>query len=378
MGNIFSRAAAETALVKALTRQIGYTTGAYSIERMAKLVTLFSDATAYQFELVRLLQTEPLDFSENLSEKYATEILNFACSLGIFYRLPGTSAATHLARYGLTDAGVALRAAAKFQALRPLVLTDLILENDADAYILALHLLSKATADTKNDELAAEFRSCVYGMRAKRLEWLIAAFPNKTLLHRFTDKISWIKRSTRGGLDVEEPKQDFGRHHWGPRKSWAQELGHCSASNQISADGNALLSLFKLHEPATIWLAPSPQVLDYLRIKNSHLLEGPREPVIDLLLPIGSPSSPSPDVVEQVACFLEESFIHIRLHHARQASTAAARYYLHLLEIQRGGRISWEETMRAINAQYASRFSFFSSRQGQLAYYQLRKSNESR
>jgi hypothetical protein len=374
MGTIFSREAAEAELLRALSRQIGYTTGAFSLLRMAKLVSLFTDATAYQFELVKLLQTNGLDSSDKLTEKYTGEILNFVSSLGILQRLAGASSA-HLTRYGLTDAGVAIRAADGIPLLKNLVLTDVVLENDADAYILTLRLLAHARPDTKADELAIAFRDSVTQVRKHRLEWCKSVFPNKTLLHRFTDKVPWIKRSRLGDLSIEEPKADFGRHHFGPRKRWAVELGHATESNTMTGEGLALLSLFEADPGSSVWLSPPAAVLSYLRINNATL-NGPYAPAIELLRPKGPEHPPTKQVVEMVADFLESSFPSIRLVHARQASTAAAKYFLNQVERTTGCRISWDQTVRLVSQQYAARFSFFSSRQGHIAYYQVRRNDE--
>jgi hypothetical protein len=375
MATIFSREAAEAELLRALSRQIGYTTGAFSLLRMARLVSLFTDSTAYHFELVKLLQMNGLDSSEKLTEKYTGEILNFVSSLGILKRLPGTNSA-HLTRYGLTDAGVAIRAAECFPALKKLVLTDVVLENDADAYILTLRLLASSQPEARSDELAIAFRDGVTKMRKHRLEWCRSAFPNKTLLYRFIDKVPWIKRTRLGELTIEEPKADFGRHHFSPRKRWAVELGHVTESNSMSTEGAALLSLFDTDPVSSMWLSPPPTVLTYLRINNTTL-NGPHAPSIDLLRPPGTDQPPTKEIIEKVADFLESSFPYIRLVHARQASTAAARYFLNELERKAGFRISWDQTVRSVSQQYVGRFSFFSSRQGHTAYYQVRRKDES-
>ncbi len=114
---VYTRPQVEAEFIHALTRQVGYTAGAYSIKRMADLVSLFDDANAYQFELVKRL-TSVTTAAEQLTDKYATDVLNFAGELGIVAKLPSVGA-PHLSRFVLSDAGIAIRAArASFPILR--------------------------------------------------------------------------------------------------------------------------------------------------------------------------------------------------------------------------------------------------------------------
>ena len=372
MSNSLTRTTAENQLLRALSRQIGYTTGAYSIVRMAQLVSLFTDSTAYQFELVKILQEKGLDQDEALSPKYASEILNFATSLGILYRLPHAGGLAHLSRFGLTDAGIALRASSTKPLLRQLVLTDLVLQNDADAYILTLQLLA---ATASSEQLATRFLQHVTDMRVRRLRWLTSAFTNKTLLDRFTARVFWIKKSRLGALEADKPKADFGRHHFGPRKSWAIQLGHFNEKDHLlTPTGSRLLSKFSPSSPPAFWLSPPKEALDLLRLPVPTEFAGPPEPAIDLLRPsLGPEAPPTPHIISSIVSFLVESFPTIRLHHARQASIAAAQYYLRVLEQEVGCRTSWDETLKLVAQQHAELFSFFTNRQGHIAYYQLRK-----
>jgi hypothetical protein len=374
----FTRSQAEDELVHALTRQIGYTAGGFSILRMAGIVDLFSDASAYQFELVKRLRSVGSE-DNSLSEKYATDLLSFASELGIMKKLPGATA-PHLSRFAVTDAGVSLRAArAVLPSLGALVLEHLVLENDADAYLSILNLL--ADPDVANGQVdgGARFRELVVSMRHQRLAWLEQAFPTKALLLRImksgSHQVHWLKADGLGRISLDEPKADFGRHHFGPRKSWAVELGHFDASAKaLTARGQNFLKLAHW-SPASEknWIAPPKECTAYLRVAANDKLRGPEGPAFDLLRPDLPAIVPPAEVVQRARDFLRTSFPHIQLVHARQAPTAVLNYFLLLLEQELGVRVDPEVVIREIAKESSDEFAFFSSRTGGLAYYQLRK-----
>lgn len=376
---VYTRPQVEAEFIHALTRQVGYTAGAFSIKRMAGLVSLFDDANAYQFELVKRL-TSMTTASEQLTDKYASDVLNFARELGIVAKLPGASA-PHLSRFVLSDAGVAIRAArAVAPELEALILEHLILENDADAYLRVLYLLSTKTS-APVDEISGDFRDLVFTTREKRFEWLLSAFPSKPVLMRLiksgTAQVHWLKVKKLGIVEPERPSNDFGRHHVAPRKSWASELGHYdAASKQLTSSGLALMSLAKWSDDSVSahWISPPEECLELLRVPASlrEGLCGAAAPTLDLFRPSCEEQYPSKELVCAAAEFLTAAFEHIRLFHARQALTSPLRYFLVAYERHNCVRIDLETLLQEISRMYPKEFSFFSSRSGVLAYYQLR------
>jgi hypothetical protein len=377
MQKVYTRSRAEQELVHALTRQIGYTTGAFSIKRMAGIVNEFRQASAYQFELVKALLARAS--SDSISEKYATEILNFAGELGIISKMAGTAAA-HLSKYVLTDAGVALRASrAGYGRLETLVLEHLILENDADAYLTVLSAIAE-DPDRSAADLAALFTEEVKLMRAKRLAWLETAFPTRAVLTRLLkdgakSRVHWLKLDRLQRIEADEPGADFGRHHATPRKTWTVELGHCrSDSGCIAESGSDLLR--RVQWPGRggdSWIAPSPECLAFLKARPTQSLRGASAPTLDLLRIDADTKPPSDEIVAKAATFLRNTFEEIRLVHAHQAPTAALRYFAVLLEHEHSQRISVDEMLVLLAKQYAQDFAFLSSRMGPFAYYQLRE-----
>jgi hypothetical protein len=376
---VYSRAQAEAEFVHALTRQVGYTAGAYSVQRMAGIVAHFEDANAYQFELVKKL-TAVGSSADPLTEKYATDVLNFAGELGIIAKLPGASA-PHLSRYVLTDAGVAIRAA---RAVRPeleqLVLEHLILENDADAYLRVLHLLCGARAQSGAD-LSMEFRDTISDMRLTRLSWLQQAFPSRPLLLRLVkggpSQVHWMRPNRLGVIELDKLSSDFGRHHFTPRKTWASELNHVDpASKGLTPLGQDFMSRagWRSDNASEHWIAPANECMASLRISVGQHLYGASCPTLELMRPRAPLKEPDSGLVELTADFLRSVFPHIRLVHARQALTSPITYFLLDHERSVGERFDQQLLLQMVAKAYGKEFSFLSSRSGTLAYYQLRKS----
>ena len=377
---VYNRAQAEAEFVHALTRQVGYTAGAFSIRRMAGIVTLFDDASAYQFELTKRL-TAVGQAGESLTEKYATDILSFASELGIISKLQGASV-PHLSKYILTDAGVSIRAArAVSPELEKIILEHLILENDADAYLRVLWLLGCEQEKT-SDSLAADFRDLVFESRQARFSWMQEVFPSKPVLMRLVktggSQVHWLKTNRLNVISLDRPSSDFGRHHFSPRKSWAVELDHYDPENRIlTPAGRKFLDCAKWEEDrvANHWISPTLECMAFLRVPQRGELFGGTAPTLDLLRPKGELQEPNEDLILATRKFLHDAFGHIRLVHARQALTAPVTYFLLDQERRLGARYEKEILLQIIARTYGDEFEFFSSRSGALAYYQLRKNN---
>ena len=377
---VYTRPQAEAEFVHALTRQVGYTAGAFSIQRMADIVSLFEDASAYQFELVKRL-TSVSSEGEPLSEKYATDVLSFAAELGIVSKLPGASV-PHLSRFVLSDAGVAIRAArAVAPDLESLILEHLILENDADAYLRVLSLLHTNSSDTA-ETFANDFRDAVLRAREVRLQWLKAAFPSKPVLLRLikcgSAQVHWLKVKKLGLVEIERPGTDFGRHHFSPRKTWTGELGHFDAlTKQLTPSGLQFMNLagWSSNNANAHWISPPAECLNFLRVPETVRgdLCGPSAPTLDLLRPSSLEYEPTPELTATAAEFLRAAFDHIKLVHARQALTSPLKYFLVAQERVMGRRLDLELILQTVSRTYPKDFAFFSSRSGALAYYQVRR-----
>jgi len=394
MARVYSRSRAEQELVHALTRQVGYTSGAYSIRRMANLVGYFRQANEFQFELAKRLSDEKLtrtapeatSAKKKLGEDYATEILNFTSELGLISRIPSASAAK-LNKFILSDAGVSIRAARAFAAcdekmaanLETLVLEHLILENDADAYLTLLSLLVESPS-LAGEGMAEAFVEEVYRMRNHRWIWMRRAFPSTPVLERLVksgaSQVHWLKKERLKPWEVDHPSKDFGRHHATPRKSWAHELGHLDERGLVTHKATDLLQ--RARWPGlggSGWISPPPECLAYLRAQECADLVGASAPTFDLLRLEGKGEPANDEVLDSAANFLKQTFAALRLYHARQAPTAALRYFLVLEERKQKRKLDFDQVLVELAKKFISEISFFSSRMGTFAYYQLRRTN---
>ncbi len=243
-----------------------------------------------------------------------------------------------------------------------------------------LYLLN-AKASTPVEEISNKFRDIVFAAREKRFEWLLSAFPSKPVLMRLiksgTAQVHWLKVKKLGIVEPECPSNDFGRHHFAPRKSWASELGHFdAASRQLTSSGLAFMKLAKWSNDfaSAHWISPPEECLEILRVPASSRegLRGAAAPTLDLFRPACEEQPPSKELVQAAADFLIAAFKHIRLFHARQALTSPLRYFLVAYEMRNNIRVDLNSLLQEISRVHTGEFSFLSSRSGALAYYQLR------
>ena len=167
-----SRAHHETKLAVSLSRHIGYTTGAFYINRIASIASEFQgQPSRYQFELTQYLMTEFSDGNRSVNEKYATEILNFAVSLGIIYRA-AEGATPRVNRFAITPEGATIRSALsqEDEGLAKFALLGLVLESDSDTYALLLDILYESCVS--GQALYALFEERFRQLREDRIAWL--------------------------------------------------------------------------------------------------------------------------------------------------------------------------------------------------------------
>lgn len=393
MERVYTRQRAEQELVCALTRQNGYTSGAFGISRMAGIVEHFRQANAFRFELAKSLtrmSSESGRESEGtrvrspkaLEDKYANDVLSFTAEMGIIERVPSPGPA-HLSKFMLSAMGVGIRAARASdckEEMEKLVLEHAILEHDADAYLTVLCLLRGDSSFT-SEQFSDHFLEEIQLQRKCRADWMAKAFPVKAILTRLVRdggrQVRWFKveRNRFGSVDL--PKKDFGRHHALPRKSWAVELQHYDPdAKQLTEAGERMLQVSCWPGiGGRGWIAPSQECMKFLRVSAEECLYGANAPTFELLREQGIPIGAQEDVVQKSADFLERVFDSIRLFHARQAPTSVLRYYLIILERELKRRFDHDEVLRAVARDFPNRFSFYSSRTGALAYYQVRGLN---
>ena len=364
----------EDSLSTALSRSIGYTTGAYSIERIASIASLFGNKPSlYQTEITQHLVDLPTDQQRGIERPYAAQILNFAVGLRIIEKV-ADGPTQDVNRFALTPEGTTVKAALEhsdFELLK-FVLTGLVLEADCDFYALTLEILQ--IGHFSGSDRYRTFKNRYQALRSDRLEWLVSAFPNRMLRDRVTEKVHWVPKNWKGTIDSLKPLSDnFARHHVTPRVGWGRWFGHIDRDDQVTESGEQLLRAVKGPSAGYVWLGPPSGTLEALRIPESQQRTGPWSPSWDLLRP---PCCETSDlamlrVVDEVANFMETHYDSLRLVNANQAFLGSIRPYIYFTEQKLGYSVREESVLERIFAT-VNTFSLLSMRQQRYGYYQLR------
>ena len=380
-----SRSDLEAELAHALSRHIGYTAGAYYIDRIAGITSLFKHKPSlYQFELTQHLMGQPKRGKFQIDEPYAAQILNFAVGLRLVYRVTHGTLGSRLSRIALTPMGATIRSALarKEYDVAKFVLVGLVLESDCDLYGLILDVLHERPL--AGAALHQTFRERFEILRRGRVEWLNTAFPNQTLRDRIAAQTTWIPpklgRARRGGRH-EPISKDFARHHVTPRLGWAEWFGHIEPSptssstdaHTLTQSGVGLLRALRGSSPSFLWLGPPVGAQEALGIAKSNKRNGPWAPSWNLLRPPNAQTSDNHvrTIADQVAGFMDTHYDDLKLVHANQASMASILPYLHFIERQEGYSVREDLVLKRIFGK-GSLFNVLSTRSSPYGYYQLR------
>lgn len=360
-------------LVKSLARYVGYTTGAFRLDRIAELTTYFDDRPAVlTLEVVKLIEKK-----FDVKARYAHGVIDFAVSLGFLKRVAGGGRAGRLV---LTDFGRAYRSALglTLKEYRGYLLTFSLLEFDADVYALLLELALNEPLP-KGKQLHALFSERVHCLREERLRWVNEAFPDPRLRERIISKegrllVPWLT-SEGTKLSALPVEPDFARHHAAPRRGWAIELGHLQPDCFTSHSGRAVLARLRAGGPKYFWLGPTPGCLEKL-----HVAESPppaaHAPAWSILRP--PPATPVTrdqtysEICDALAEFMKEAYRFVRLVNTNQAPIHSVLPYLYFRELSSGQRVDKEEILRDLFRRHEERLAPLSARNSLFGHYQLR------
>ena len=369
-----SRASLESDLSAALSRSIGYTTGAYDIDRIASVTSVFNQKpSVYEFELTRHLIALSTDQHHQIEDSYATQILNFAVGLGLIYRV-GEGSTPKVNRFALHPAGATVRAALAHEeeGLLRYVLMGLVLQADCDFYGLILDILQETNVSVA--ELRQLFKNRYQKLRLGRVKWLESAFPNSVLRNRIMSKIHWIQLDRSGTTaSLKEVSNSFARHHVTPRLGWARWFGHIRNLVDITEDGTELVKAIRESSNEYIWLGPQKGTLEGLRIPEREQRKGPWSPSWNLLRPPRIEASDT-DVnllVDNVSGFMDTHYEHLRLVNANQAPLASVLPYIYFTEQKLGYSVEENLVFDRIFTKFPQ-FSILSARHNRYGYYQRR------
>ena len=97
------------------------------------------------------------------------------------------------------------------------------LSADADAIVPVLLLMRSGKSP---NDLPARYQLYQTHLRARRLDWVTAAFQDKRLLERIVRKLPWVEQPKKFGADykIQELSLNTSRHHVTPREGWIDKL----------------------------------------------------------------------------------------------------------------------------------------------------------
>ena len=377
-----SRSELEADLARALSRHIGYTAGAYGIDRIVGITSFFEHKPSlYQFELTQHLINQSSNDRRQIKEGYAAEILNFAIGLGIIYKV-ADGATPRVNRFALTAEGATIKSALakREDELIKFTLIGLVLESDCDIYGLILDIIDDQ--HVYGTILQEMFLERFENLARDRIKWLTASFPNRTLRDRIAKQVTWIRKDSKGyGWQYKQPSKDFGRHHVTPRVGWAKWLGHIkpgwssSTTNgsPLTFSGTRLLHAVRGPSSRYMWLGPPSDTQDALRIPESNRRDGPWSPSWNLLRPrdFRTSSYDIQNIADEVAVFMETHYDELRLIHANQASIKSVMPFIHFIERKFGYSVQKESVLDRLFG-IGSRFNLLSTRNDRYGYYQRR------
>ena len=354
----------ERHLARALDRSIGYTKGAFDLNRIASVPTLFQGrSTSWDVELVNSLLKD-----HDIRKDYAEGILDFGAGLGLIAKLKGQSNAT---RIRLTDLGRSYCAAAYCNnvELQNFVLTYAVLEADCDLYGVLLNALQEERYDHDTPSLLGRE---LQDLRKRRISWLEEYLPDYRLRRRITERISWLRKKPPEPKSASVAvKSNYARHHSIPRRGWATSLGHVLASGKLSVFGQELCRRIRGDDGLYFWIGPAPAVWENLKLPDEARRE-PAGPVWNILRPRQAVSE-SEKIVDRLAEFMAQVYPAVRMEQSNQASLGTVLPFLYWQEWQLGVRTIEADVLRRLFSKYGHRFAPMSKRHELLGHYQVRQ-----
>ena len=355
------RERAEGHLAAALSRQIGYTTGAYDLMRFVDIAKLM---VRRPFVLLPLMEKWIRD-RYGVGAKYARGVLDVATALGVLGRIGGGQ---RIPRYVLSSVGRSVVAAdaAQERELLDLTMVAAILDGDADAYGAVLEA-SGSGRELRSDAFRQVFSSGMTDLRAARRAWLEETIPNNALRRRVTKYVPWW------GRDVGNLNQHFVRHHCAPRLGWARVLGHVSDGNCLTEKGVELLNRMRDGgQDSYFWLGPSEDDLKVLRIRESSWRR-PLGGAWRILRPTVEATDIPEDLLKGLLEYMRSAYEDIRLATANQAPTAAVLPFIYAFEVRKGERYDSESVLGELSRYDPSSFTTLKTRDSLFGYYVLKR-----
>lgn len=355
---------AELLLSRSLSRHIGYTSGAYDLERIFSTLEPFSTQTSvYKEELVQYL-------AEPKSDKYRREILSFATSMGLLEVVSSREAG--LVRLAATELGRSLlgvRATGDMQFYNYFSI-HVVLRADAD-FLVPLLLYFRSHDNTKLLPFFAAFQA---ELRQRRLEWLLQTFPEKILMDRIVERLTWlsISKSALGSYEADLPTMNTVRHHATPRQGWLEQLGMLDRDKRtLTVLGSDVLRALT-PDGGFFWLAPPEEALETLRIASTSRPAGAREDTLNFSVPSKAASESELNrLVEDTSSIMIETYGSAKLIHASQASLQIAVKYINYRSYVDRRKYNVEDVFSWIFREKRGILERYSAHKGSIGFYRV-------
>ena len=325
----------EADLARSLSRYIGYTTAAYDLKRIVSTLDPFADKpSAYTAEVIEFLEVTSAE--EELTQDYLEGVLTFATSMGILESVSDRNA--RLRRLAPTQLGRSLMGVASLDipSFYEFFLSKVVLMSDADAL---MPVLLAVQSDLRGDELRSNYVSFQMGLRERRLNWLNSAFPERTLLSRVADQISWLKadRASPRPYKTAPLTLNTARHHVTPRQGWLRQLGMVAHNSfELTEFGCDVVNALTVNHEF-FWLGPPEGTEEGLRIEAGVRIGGPFEDTFNFRHDIRKPDDVEYEkIVEDTAKIMMSAYLRAKLVFAPQASLQIPIQYIYFRSYKDG------------------------------------------
>lgn len=377
MNEFNERSFAEKDLAKALSRHIGYTTGAYHLDRIFSVLEIFSNTpSAYINELVQHTKHCDADVGkdEGPSDEYLIEVPNFAESMSLIQTVSQKGAS--LRRLAPTEIGRALLGArcTNNQEFLNFFFTKAVMLADADAIFPILDYFSNPS----DVSIQEHYRLYNSNLRMARAEWIVRAIPEPRLLKRVVDYVPWLSLSRAGPnkLKFEVLSLKTAKHHMAPRQGWLYKLNILDTHEQkkLTRFGLSIYSVLTQYGKY-FWLGPHKTSQEVLRIPQGVRKPGPFHDTIDLGVATTQPSIRDvSDLAEDTVEIMKSGYKGSKLIHADQATLLLPIEYIKFRKFFDKKEYEWEEVISHIFKRFRSEFERLSPKKGKIGFYKWRKS----
>lgn len=362
----WTREDAERALARALSRHVGYTTGAFHLDRIFSVVEYFrSETSAYVAEIAKAVELATDDAP--LSPSYLQGVVDFASAFGLIERVSTREA--KLVRYAATELGRSVLGVLNDEDanFRDHYLATVLMLADAD-FLVPLMLNANEPSTERLQETFARFTS---ELRIRRFEWLTQELAQPVLLERIAARITWLKRGKNVLLPyvVDQPRASTVRHHVGPRLGWLEKLGLLDRKAHALTPFGADMLAAVAEGSSYFWIAPNPDALAALALADPV----GRATELDLGLVVADSRTPSQDEIDELVrdtvALMIRAFPHAKLIHADQASLRLPIAYVQYRAYRDERRYEWETVLASVFETERQRLTRYSAHKGQVGFY---------